>query len=84
MRSAREQSLPVYIEVPRDLVGAEVGRCQCCHARPAEPEALAECADEILEKLAKARAPVLVVDVEIRRYGIEHETAALARHSAWP
>ena len=79
LRSAREQSLPVYVEVPRDLVGAEMAPVPVLPPRPAEPEALAECADEILAKLAKARAPVLVVDVEIRRYGIEHETAALAR-----
>ena len=84
LRSAREQSLPVYIEVPRDLVGAEMAKVPLMPPRPAEPEALAECADEILAKLSAARAPVLIVGVEIRRYGIERETAALARRLGLP
>jgi len=84
LRSAREQSLPVYIEVPRDLVGTQMAKVPLLPPRPADPDALAECADEILAKLVKARAPVLVVDVEIRRYGIEQETAALARRLGLP
>ena len=52
--------------------------------RPAAKEALAECADEILAKLKAARAPVLIVGVEVRRYGIERETAALARRLGLP
>ena len=57
LRSAREQSLPVYIELPRDLVGAPMAPVALLAPRAAVPEALAESADEILEKLAKARAP---------------------------
>ena len=30
LRSARERSLPVYIEFPRDMVGAQCGRCRSC------------------------------------------------------
>jgi indolepyruvate decarboxylase len=52
--------------------------------RPADSGALAECAEEILEKLAQARAPVMIVDVEIRRYGVERETATLARALGLP
>ncbi len=79
LRSARELSLPVYIEFPRDLVGAETTPVPVLPRRPADPEALAECAEEILEKLAQAKAPTIVVDVEIRRYGVEQATAKLAR-----
>ncbi|UWU73847.1 indolepyruvate/phenylpyruvate decarboxylase [Bradyrhizobium huanghuaihaiense] len=79
LRSAREQSLPVYIEVPRDLVGARTAAVPRLARRPADPGALAECAEEILAKLARARAPVMIVDVEIRRYGVEAKTAKLAR-----
>jgi indolepyruvate decarboxylase len=84
LRSAREQSLPVYIEVPRDLVGARMAPVPVLPRRPAEPAALAECADEILARLAQARAPVMIVDVEIRRYGIEPQTAKLARQLGLP
>jgi indolepyruvate decarboxylase len=79
LRSARELSLPVYIEFPRDLVSAQTSEVPVLPRRPADPEALAECAEEILEKLAQAKAPTIVVDVEIRRYGVERATAKLAR-----
>jgi len=84
LRSAREQSLPVYIEVPRDMVGARMGPVPMLPRRPADPGALAECASEILARLAHARAPVMIVDVEIRRYDVERETAALARALGLP
>jgi indolepyruvate decarboxylase len=45
---------------------------------PADADAVAECAAEILARLARARSPVIVVDIEIRRYGIEKRITALA------
>src|SRR5262249_10258123 len=59
LRSARELSLPVYIELPRDLVGAATQAVPVLPRRPADPGALAECADEILQRLANAKAPVI-------------------------
>lgn len=84
LRSAREQSLPVYIELPRDMVAAASAAVPVLPRRPADPGALTECADEILAKLANARAPVMIVDVEIRRYGIEQQIAKLARQLGVP
>jgi indolepyruvate decarboxylase len=84
LRSAQEFSLPVYIEVPRDLVGAEIGAVAVLPRRPADPDALAECAEEILARLRAAQRPVLMVDVETRRYGVERKVAALARALAIP
>jgi indolepyruvate decarboxylase len=79
LRSARENSLPVYIELPRDLVGAEVAAVTGLPSRAADPDALAECADEVLARLRAAERPVLMVDIETRRYGVEDQVAALAR-----
>ncbi len=79
LRSARERSLPVYIEFPRDLVSA------ACEPVPVLPrlkpneEALAECADEIAARLKAAKSAAIMVDVEVRRYGVEDAVAALAR-----
>jgi indolepyruvate decarboxylase len=84
LRAAREHSLPVYLELPRDLVGVEAAPVTPLPPRPAEPEALAECADEILGRLAAAAQPVMLVDVELRRYGVERAAAALARRLALP
>jgi indolepyruvate decarboxylase len=66
------------------MVGARMAAVPVLPRRPADPGALGECADEILAKLAQARAPVMIVDVEIRRYGVERETAALARALGLP
>ena len=79
LRSARERSLPVYIEFPRDMVAAQVERVGVLPRSTIDEAALAECADEIIVRVAKAKSPVIVVDVEIRRYGIEDRITALAR-----
>jgi indolepyruvate decarboxylase len=84
LRSARERSLPVYIELPRDMVGTPAGPVPVLPRRAADPAALAECADEVVAKLSAAAAPVVLVDVEIRRYGIEARVATLARRLGLP
>jgi indolepyruvate decarboxylase len=84
LRSAREFSLPVYIELPRDLVGAATAPVPVLPRRPADAGALAECADEVLAKLAGAKSAAIIVDVEIRRYGVEDRVAALARKLGLP
>ena len=79
------ESRPVYIEVPRDRV------FDACDPVPILPltsdcdaDALDACTDEIIESLAQARAPVLMVGVEIRRYGLEQEVALLSRKLGIP
>ncbi len=84
LRSAIELSLPVYIEFPRDMVDADVEPVRKLPRRAAPAGALAECADEILARIASAASPVVIVDVEIRRYGIETQVAALARKLGLP
>jgi indolepyruvate decarboxylase len=79
LRSARERSLPVYIEFPRDLVNEAASAVPVLPYRPADPEALAECVNDILQRLSRANSAALIVDVEVRRYGIENAVAALAR-----
>ena len=53
LRSARERSLPVYIEFPRDMVAAQVERGAGAGAPRRRSGALAECADEIIARLAR-------------------------------
>ena len=84
LASCRRRSEPVYLEIPRDMVSAE------CAAVVAEPpptpdsEALEACVGEILERLARARSPVLMVGVEVRRYQVEHQVVQLARRLGLP
>jgi indolepyruvate decarboxylase len=74
-----EQSRPVYIELPRDMIDAPCTPVQRLPATLADPAALHACVDAVLARLAEATAPMLLVGVEIRRFGIEHKVAALAR-----
>lgn len=84
LRSARERALPVYLELPRDMVDAPVAPVPVLPRRAADPDALGECADEVMALLGRASSPVLVVDVEVRRYGVEAELATLARKLGLP
>jgi indolepyruvate decarboxylase len=84
LQSARERALPVYIELPRDMTAAAAAAVPMLPSRPADPEALAECADEIMERLAHASNAVILIDVEVRRYGLEERVTALARRLALP
>jgi indolepyruvate decarboxylase len=84
LRSARELSLPAYIELPRDLVAAQTAAVPVLPRRAPDPGALTECAEEVLERLAGARSAAIIVDIEIRRYGLEQRVAALARKLALP
>jgi indolepyruvate decarboxylase len=84
LRAAIERSLPVYIEMPRDMVAAEVQARPRLPKSPVDPEALAECADEVALRMKAAERPVIVVDVEVRRYGLEAKVAALARRLGAP
>ena len=84
LASARERSLPVYIEFPRDMVAAKCADVPVLRRQPTDAEALEECASEILQRLARAKAPAIIIDVEVRRYGAEKAVAALARRLGIP
>ena len=82
--TALRRSLPVYLEIPRDMPAvpcAAVPR----HAPPApDPDAVAACADELLLRLRAASRPLLMAGVEVRRFGLESRVAELARRLALP
>ena len=84
LRSAREYSLPVYIELPRDMVGVEAEPVPTLPPSPVLPEALDEAAAEILQRLRSAASPCIMVDIEVRRYGVEAKVAELASRLGIP
>ncbi len=84
LRSAREQSMPVYLELPRDMVATDCAPVEPAESSPTADAALGECAEEILERLREASSPALMAGVEIRRYGIEDKVAKLARRLDLP
>ncbi len=84
LASAMRQSRPVYLELPRDAVDEPCAPVWAAPAAPVDREALAACADEVLARLSAARSPVLMVDVEVRRFGLEAQVALLARRLGIP
>ena len=91
LKNCIAQSRPVYIEVPRDKVFetcAEIPLSASAagleDAAACDSDALEACVDEILAALDKARQPVLMVGIEVRRYGLEEEMAELCRRLSMP
>jgi indolepyruvate decarboxylase len=79
LRSCLMQSRPVYLELPRDRVFDACETVEPLPEAPFDPEAVAAAADEIMERLAQAARPVMMVGVEVRRFGVESQVAELAR-----
>lgn len=86
---ARRHSRPVYLEVPRDLVTAA---CPIptvpSHTISPSPSPAMDRADEAahhtLAALAMAKSPLLLIDVELRRFGLEDKAALLANRFGLP
>ncbi len=81
---ALREARPVYLEVPRDMPGRP---CDAVGSEPppeVDAQALAACADELLQRLRAATRPLLMVGVEVRRYGLEARVAELARRLGIP
>ncbi|HQR24521.1 MAG TPA: indolepyruvate/phenylpyruvate decarboxylase [Steroidobacteraceae bacterium] len=79
LQSCLVQSRPVYFELPRDRVHDPCGRVGRLAKPGFDPEAVSACADEIMERISTAARPVMMVGVEVRRFGIESRVAELAR-----
>lgn len=90
LKECRRQSRPVYIEVPRDLVFSQLPAPNDTASQPAsrsetvDRRAVVACVDEIIELLTAASSPVLMVGVEVRRFGLEDQVAELARRLGIP
>lgn len=71
-------SRPVYLEIPRDLVAAEVGPVPAFRPPQGVSEAATSAAREVIARMKAAKNPAMMVGVEARRYGIEEKVATLA------
>lgn len=84
LRSCIDESRPVYLELPRDRVFDDIDEVVALARQPTDQAALDACVDEILGRIASAESPVLVVGIEVRRYGIEDAVAELAQKLGVP
>jgi indolepyruvate decarboxylase len=82
--AALARSRPVYLEIPRDMPAQPCAEVPTSTPFVPDAQRLAACADELLARLAAARRPLLMVGVEVRRYGVEARVAELARRLGVP
>jgi len=84
LASCLRHSQPVYIEIPRDMVGQTCGQVVREPEAPVDGDALDACVADILARLRDARSPVLMAGVEVRRFGLEEKVARLSRRLGLP
>jgi indolepyruvate decarboxylase len=77
---ATKASRPVYLEIPRDMVTADIDVPEVVdHVEmAADDDAVDEAAREIQGRLNAANRPVLIVGVEVHRFALRDQVIALA------
>lgn len=77
---------PVYLELPRDMIGV----CPASPHRlpaglpPSDTDALREAVDEAAAMLTSAQRPMILADVEIHRFGLQDALLGLAETMGIP
>jgi indolepyruvate decarboxylase len=77
---------PVYIEIPRDMVHVrpETSPPYKQPDMPSDARALNEAVQETIERITSARQPVLLLGVEVHRFGLQEDAVRLAEASGIP
>jgi indolepyruvate decarboxylase len=77
---------PVYLEIPRDMVFADIGVPAIAKRVELKVDqgAVEEAAQEIVERLAAAQRPVLLVGVEVHRFQLRDQVIRLAERLKLP
>ncbi|HEX3726949.1 MAG TPA: thiamine pyrophosphate-dependent enzyme [Pirellulales bacterium] len=86
LHAAARYKRPVYIEIPRDMVGVVPKAPHQFQDTTlvSDPDALAEAVAEAERWLNSCQRPVIVGGVEIHRFGLQDELLALAEGSQIP
>ncbi|HEX3600568.1 MAG TPA: thiamine pyrophosphate-dependent enzyme [Lacipirellulaceae bacterium] len=77
---------PVYIDIPRDMVHVrpEIAPAYKSPEVHSDSRALAEAIDETVKRIKAARQPVLLLGVELHRFGLQEDAVRLAEVSGIP
>ncbi len=86
LRIAREQSRPVYLELPRDRVHCAGMILPKTENNPvsSDPEALDEAVVETLQRMKQATKPLIVAGVELHRRGLKEVLKQLVKNTGLP
>lgn len=86
IHAALRYKRPVYIELPRDMVNAR-GVAHHVPAEPhseSDPDALREALREASEMINASKQPVVLVDVEVHRFGLQEDLLQLLEQTRIP
>lgn len=79
LQNCIKKSRPIYIEIPRDQVFVESFKTKYELPNIFDEQKLNACSKDFLECFNNSKKPVLMVGVEIRRYGLEEKCLTLAK-----
>jgi len=84
--AVRRTKRPGYLELPRDLVDAEIStpHPSAEEPPPPDPEAGPEALEEVLEIISAASRPVVVAGIEVHRFGLQHALLDFLERSGMP
>jgi indolepyruvate decarboxylase len=85
--AAWREKLPVYMELPSDIAYLDIevpAAPLALEEAPSDPERLRSCAMAIASRLAAAKSPAVLVDLDANRYGVEEEIMRLADKAQVP
>lgn len=77
---------PVYLEIPRDMVHVVPGTpAPTLQSEPvSNPQVLAEAVKEAAARIGSSKQPVLLLGVEVHRFGLQDEVLSLAEKAQIP
>lgn len=77
---------PVYLEIPRDMVDVEVQRVPFVPGPEmvSDLDALNAAVEEAIDRLKASKRPMLMLGVQVQRFGMEAEALALAEKTGMP
>jgi len=86
LEAAVRYKRPVYVEIPRDMVHVrpETSPPYKQPDLPSDTRALNEAVEETVERIGSARQPVLLLGVEVHRFGLQEDAVRLAEASGLP
>ncbi len=86
LHAAARYKRPVYLEIPRDLVGVAGRPDHRARNRheASDPLALAEALAEATTRLNAARQPVILADVEVHRFGLQDDLLKFVEKTGIP
>ncbi len=86
LAACKRFSRPVYLEIPRDMVHVRPDKTPEYEvpATVSDSRALAEAVKEAAQRIETARQPVLLLGVEVHRFGLQDQVLKLAEAAGIP